>query len=67
MGSQMPVVRVSISVDLKGEIVNSYIIEKSGISSMDLSVRHLLRRLTFLPKPPKGAMTIKVSLELSGL
>lgn len=65
VGSGIPVVNVIISVDSEGKVINSYIKKRSGINAMDSSVSSLLSNLTYLPRPPDGAMKIDVYLELS--
>ena len=64
LGNILPVVSVKINVDAYGNVKSYSITDLSGISSMDVSVKTLLANLTSLPKPPDGAMTIDVSLEL---
>jgi TonB family protein len=64
LGNKMPVVNVKITVDAYGNVKNYSITSLSGISAMDSSVKSLLQNLNNLPKPPDGAMTIDVSLEL---
>jgi TonB family protein len=64
LGNKIPVVNVKITVDAYGNIKNYSITSLSGISAMDASIKSLLQNLSNLPKPPDGAMTIDVSLEL---
>ncbi|MCF7889275.1 MAG: TonB family protein [Victivallales bacterium] len=64
LDSRLPAVQVLINIDKYGNIRNYRILEESGIAAMDSSVKVLLQNLKKLPKPPKGAMEISVSLEL---
>jgi TonB family protein len=61
----IPVVRVRVSIDRNGTILNSSIASKSGIVSMDSSVENLLSTLSSLPSPPEGAMEFDIYLELT--
>jgi TonB family protein len=61
----IPVVRVRVSIDRNGTILNSSIVSKSGVISMDSSVENLLSTLSSLPSPPEGAMEFDIYLELT--
>ena len=61
----IPVVKLRVSIDGNGTILSSSIVSKSGIASMDASVKKLLSTLSSLPPPPKGAMKFDVYLELT--
>ena len=54
---------VAIQVDARGRILSARIIQSSGVSAMDASVRELLASLSTLPVPPK-AMAFTVDMEI---
>ena len=61
----IPVVKLRVSIDGNGTILSSSIVSKSGIASMDASVKKLLSTLSSLPPPPEGAMKFDIYLELT--
>ena len=61
----IPVVKLRVSIDGNGTILSSSIVSKSGVASMDASVKKLLSTLSSLPPPPEGAMKFDVYLELT--
>jgi len=65
LGGKNPTVTVTVAIDSSGRVKNSKISQKSGISVMDGSVNQLLKKLASLPKPPNGAMSLSISLEIA--
>ena len=56
------IVKIVISVDSNGNINNSNIVDKCGISAIDSSVENLLSALTSLPKPPHGSEKLEIDM-----
>ncbi len=56
------VVKIVISVDSSGNIKNSYIVDRCGISAIDSSIESLLSALSSLPKPPHGSEKIEIDM-----
>ncbi len=65
LANRTPKVKISLKIDGKGNVISTRILNTSGISAMDSSVRDLLDRLKSIPAPSDGRATeIDVVLEI---
>ena len=64
LGGQRPQATIELEISADGRVLSARIIRKSGVFSMDESIRLLLKALDRVPRPPNGALIVDVNMEV---
>ena len=64
LGDQRPQATIELEISADGRVLSARIIRKSGVFSMDESIRLLLKALDRVPRPPNGALIVDVNMEV---